>query len=127
MSSDYDLREMRVLIDILADKWTFPVLGAMCANDGRRRFNMLKRDLPSISQKSLVACLRRLEMHGLITRTVFTTGRLAVEYSVTPLGHTLDKPVSALLAWSNEHALEIDEAKASFAKTVSEQRTTQWA
>jgi DNA-binding HxlR family transcriptional regulator len=116
MGGDVDLGQMRLLLDLLADKWTVPVLGVLCAQGGQHRFNAIRRDLPAISQKSLVACLRRLEMNGLLRRTVCTTGRLTVEYAVTPLGHTLDGPVEALLAWSTKHGAEVAAAQEAFLK-----------
>lgn len=119
MASDFDPGDLRILIDLLADRWTVPVLGALCAGNGTRRFNDLRRDIPAVSQKSLVVCLRRLEMHGLISRRVFTSGKLAVEYSVTTLGHTIEKPVEALLAWSRAHAAEVEAAKSVYMEQLN--------
>jgi DNA-binding HxlR family transcriptional regulator len=78
-SSEKRVRDDRVLLDLLADKWTIHVLGSLCDHGYRRRFNAIRRDVPGISQKSLVHCLRRLEKNGLLTRNVMTTGQLGVE------------------------------------------------
>lgn len=109
-----ELETTRLLIDLLADKWTIPVLGALCAGGGRQRFNAIRREVPAISQKSLVTCLRRLEMNGLVERHVLTSGELAVEYRMTALGHTLDEPVSALLIWSGRHGPAVRQAQQAF-------------
>ena len=112
--SPLPLGDTRNLIDLLADKWTVPVLGALCDHGGRRRFNALRRDIPAISQKSLVQCLRRLQEHGLVQRQVFTEGPLAVEYAVTQLGRTLEAPVQAMLDWSARHAGDVEAARQAF-------------
>ncbi len=107
-SDEKKVRSNRVLLDILADKWTLPVLGSLCDHDHRRRFNAIRRDVPGISQKSLAQCLRRLEQNGLITRKVLTEGGLGVEYAFTKLGLTLEQPVGALFDWTLKHANAVE-------------------
>jgi len=114
MADASDLDATRLLIGLLADKWTIPVLGALCAGGGKQRFNAIRREVPSISQKSLVTCLKRLEMNGLVERNVLTRGELAVEYRMTELGHTLDEPVAALLRWSCRHGSSVRAAQDAF-------------
>lgn len=111
---DRRLREDRVLLDLVGDKWTVLVFGSLCDHHGRRRFNEIRRDIPGISQKSLATCLRRLERNGLIERRVITRAPLGVEYAFTALGDTLDAPVTALLAWTARHAEAVRAAQAAF-------------
>jgi DNA-binding HxlR family transcriptional regulator len=111
MAKEADIAAMRLLVDLLADKWTLPVLGALCENGGCQRFNALLRGISDISQKSLSVCLKRLEANGLIERIVATQGQLAVEYKVTTLGHSLELPIAALLLWSNENVDAIRAAR----------------
>ncbi|ATI80033.1 winged helix-turn-helix transcriptional regulator [Sphingobium yanoikuyae] len=115
MAEAKELEAMRLLLDLLADKWTVPVLAALCAGGGRQRFNAIRREVSAISQKSLATCLRRLEANGLVERYVVTSGELAVEYRVTSLGHTLEEPFGALMAWSGEHSGAVQEARAAYA------------
>jgi DNA-binding HxlR family transcriptional regulator len=81
-SSEKRMRDDRVLLDLLADKWTIHVQGSVCDHDHRRRFYAIRRDVSGLSQKSLAQCLRRLEKSGLVTRRVLTTGRLGFEYGI---------------------------------------------
>jgi DNA-binding HxlR family transcriptional regulator len=111
---DPDLRRNRVLLDLLSDKWTLLVLGSLCDHHGARRFNAIKRDIPDISQRSLAFCLRRLERNGLIRRRVIDGPQLGVEYSLTELGFSLDRPVAELLKWTSDHADSVDEAQQQF-------------
>jgi len=108
------LREDRILLDLIGDKWTILVLGSLCDHQGNRRFNAIRRDIPGISQKSLTQCLRRLERNGLIERRVTTTAPPGVEYRFTPLGYTLDVPVASLLNWTGTYANAVREAQATF-------------
>jgi len=121
-SSEKRVRDDRVLLDLLADKWTIHVLGSLCDHDHRRRFNAIRRDVPGLSQKSLVQCLRRLEKSGLVTRRVLTTGRLGVEYAFTELGRTLEHPVASLFKWTTEYADVVRAAQVAFDATAGGER-----
>jgi len=94
----------------------------LCDHGYRRRFNAIRRDVPGLSQKSLVQCLRRLEKSGLVARTVLTTGRLGVEYAFTDLGRTLQRPVAALFEWTTEYADVVRAAQAAFEVTTVDER-----
>lgn len=120
MLPDEDIEAVTVLIGLLADRWTVPVLRALCAGGGRKRFNAIRRELNAISPKSLAVCLQRLELNGLVERHVATLRPLAVEYRVTPLGHTLDQPVDALLEWSKTNACAVRDARTAFQAQVED-------
>lgn len=99
-----DVPRIRPVLDKIADKWTILILTVLCPRPAR--FNEIKRRLDGITHKSLADALKRLERHGLVTRTVFPTTPVAVEYTITALGHSLREPFEALCSWalSHEHA-----------------------
>jgi DNA-binding HxlR family transcriptional regulator len=88
----------RKILDRIGDKWSLYVIALL--SNGSVRFNQLRRDISGISQRMLTLTLRNLERDGLITRTVYNTKPPSVEYSLTPLGHTLMKPVLDLMSWA---------------------------
>lgn len=100
-----DVPRIRPVLDKIADKWTAMILTVLCPQPAR--FNDIKRRLGGITHKSLADALKRLERHGLITRTVLPTSPIGVEYRITPLGHSLREPFEALCSWAlaHEHAL----------------------
>ena len=102
----------RVLFDQIADKWSMMVLTVL--DKGPLRFNEIKRRLEGVTQKALTQCLRRLERNGLLERRVLQTSPVAVEYEITPLGRTLQKPFKALYAWTNDYMTEVEQARQSF-------------
>ncbi|MEK8169819.1 winged helix-turn-helix transcriptional regulator [Streptomyces sp. M19] len=57
-----------------------------------RRFNELRQHLPTVTPKSLTACLRRLERNGVVERVVLSTDPVAIEYRISRLGRTLQSP-----------------------------------
>ncbi|KZD06185.1 MarR family transcriptional regulator [Thalassospira xiamenensis] len=108
----------RVLFDQIADKWSMMTLTVL--EDGPLRFNEIKRQLEGISQKALTQCLRRLQRNGLISRQVISFSPVAVQYQVTPLGRTLQKPMQELYAWTLDKLQEIENARRTFDQTSSQ-------
>ncbi len=88
----------RLVLNRIADKWT--VLVVILLQDGTKRFSHLQREIDGISQKMLTQTLRGLERDGLVTRKVHATVPPKVEYSLTPLGHTLKDMLYAIKIWS---------------------------
>jgi DNA-binding HxlR family transcriptional regulator len=82
------------------------------------RFNHLRREIKGISQKVLSQTLKKLERDGLITRTIFATVPVTVEYALTPLGRTLTKTVSALAHWAEHNMAAVLKAQAKYDAAV---------
>lgn len=102
----------RLLLDQITDKWSVLILTVLCAKP--LRFNEIRRCLDGITQKSLTQCLRRLERNGILARRVIPSSQIAVEYSITPLGRTLEAPFQALYAWTLNHSVDVIHAQAAF-------------
>jgi DNA-binding HxlR family transcriptional regulator len=107
-----DCRAVSAVLARVGDKWS--VLIIMMLMDGPLRFNELKRMVGGISQRMLTLTLRGLERDGLLTRTVYPTIPPRVEYTLTPLGRSLSKPVASLGDWALKHREEIEAAKREF-------------
>lgn len=102
----------RVLFDQIADKWSMMVLTIL--DSGPLRFNEIKRRLEGVTQKALTECLRRLERNGLLARHVLATSPVAVEYEITALGRSLQKPFKALYAWTLANIDEVEAARQAY-------------
>jgi len=66
---------------------------------GPRRFNELRRLIPTITQRMLTQHLRELEADGVIHRHVFEVVPPHVEYSLTDLGRSLMPILDAMADW----------------------------
>lgn len=103
---------VRPVLEQIAHKWSILILTFLCEEP--KRFNALKRRLDGITQKALTEALRRLERNGLVERRVTTTSPIAVEYSITPLGRTLQEPFLALYDWAVDHQADLALARKRF-------------
>ena len=102
----------RPILDQIADKWSVMILAVICQEPAR--FNAIKRRLEGVTQKALTQALRRLERNGIVARRVIPGPPVAVEYSITPMGRTLQEPFAALYVWALDHASEIQQAQSAF-------------
>ncbi len=103
---------VRDLLDHIAAKWTTLVLLAL--EQEPRRFNTLLRMLPDISRRMLTQSLRDLERGGFIDRTVFPTKPPAVQYALTPMGHSLMGPIRSLIGWAEANETALNAARARY-------------
>jgi DNA-binding HxlR family transcriptional regulator len=100
------------LLQRIGDKWTLLVVQTLA--DGPMRFNELRRAIPSVSQRMLTLTLRNLERDGLVSRTVTPTIPPRVDYELTQMGHSLQKPICGLVQWAVAHSEAIHQAQAGY-------------
>ena len=105
-------RTISTLLARIGDKWT--VLVVQTLGSGSKRFNELRREIPSVSQRMLTLTLRNLERDGLVNRTVTPTIPPRVDYELTELGYSLQKPICGLATWALENVEAIHAAQARF-------------
>jgi len=111
-------RTISTLLSRIGDKWTVLVVQTLA--EGPKRFNELRREIPSVSQRMLTLTLRNLERDGLVSRTVTPTIPPRVDYALTGLGRSLQEPICGLVQWSMAHVGEINEARARYDSAIAE-------
>ncbi|HZG20749.1 MAG TPA: helix-turn-helix domain-containing protein [Herbaspirillum sp.] len=93
-------------MQLLGGRWRLLLVSYLL--DGPKRFNELRRDIPNISQRMLTLDLRALEEAELITRTVYPSVPVKVEYELTAEGQRLIPVVNVM----KEFGLWLKEKKA---------------
>jgi DNA-binding HxlR family transcriptional regulator len=96
---------VRGLLTRVGDKWSILTLRTL--GEKPLRFTELQHAIPGISHRMMSVTLRALVADGLVHRESFGGMPPRVEYSLTPLGETLLRPMRAFVAWANEHSDEI--------------------
>ncbi|MFG1297367.1 helix-turn-helix domain-containing protein [Xanthobacter sp. V13C-7B] len=102
----------RDVLDRIGDTWSVLVVLNLIA--GPCRFNALRRQVGSVSQRMLTVTLRGLERDGMVARTVFPTTPPQVQYELTPLGRSLAGVLERLNGWAHEHSGEVAAARRHF-------------
>lgn len=105
----------RAVLNLIGDQWTALVVYAL--ESGTKRFGQLFNQIDGVSKKMLTQTLRDLEYNGLVQRVVYPVVPPHVEYSLTPLGRTLIKPIGALRQWAEEYLNEVEQARTEHEQT----------
>ncbi|MEM9338050.1 MAG: helix-turn-helix domain-containing protein [Bacteroidota bacterium] len=108
MDKRNDYLEIQAVVDaleVIGGKWKFPILYSLCK--GKKRFKDLQTDLQGISSRALSNALKDLELNELISRKVFATVPVTVEYSLTPYGDELEPVIEAIRNWGKNHRKRI--------------------
>ena len=105
-------RTISTLLARIGDKWT--VLVVKTLGEGSKRFNELRREIPSVSQRMLTLTLRNLERDGIVSRAVTPSIPPRVDYALTDLGCSLLTPIMALSECALDNIETIHEAQARF-------------
>ena len=103
---------IRDVLDRLGDRWSLLVIHEL--EGGTLRFTELKNRIGDVSQRMLAQTLRRLEQDGLVSREVFPVVPPRVEYTLTPLGHSLLKPLRSMIEWAVENHDAVNAARAAY-------------
>lgn len=88
-------------LNVLAGKWKLPIMASL--QFGKKRFKDLEKEIPKITPRMLSKELRDLEMNGMVTRTVYDTFPVTVEYEFTASGKSFKKVIDAMVEWGIEH------------------------
>ena len=88
-------------LDLIGGKWKGMILYYLCSET--RRFNELMRLIPGITQRMLTKQLRDLEAGSIVHRKVYPVIPPKVEYSLTPLGKTLEPIILGLEKWGDDY------------------------
>jgi DNA-binding HxlR family transcriptional regulator len=79
--------------------------------EGPLRFKELQREIEGITARMLSKELKELEVNELISRQVYATAPVTVEYSLTEYGKSLKPVVLALYTWGERHRQRIIKGK----------------
>ena len=93
--------DVATTVQIIGNKWKLLIIRNLRMRSWR--FNELHRSLEGISQKVLTESLRTLEKDGVVTRTVYAEVPPRVEYSLSPLGKSLNPLLNAMEVWGKEY------------------------
>jgi len=89
---------IETLMVMIGGKWKTVILHFLSIET--RRTGELRRLIPNISQRILTQNLRELEADGVIHREIYDEVPPRVEYSLTPLGRSLEPLINSMNTWA---------------------------
>lgn len=95
-------------MDIIGGKWKSVILFHL--KEGEKRYSVLRKEIPAITEMTLSLQLKQLEENGLVLRTVYgDKPPIKVLYSLTEFGRTFLPALEAIDDWGKLVAKEIGE------------------
>ena len=88
-------------MNVLTGKWKLPIIASLLY--GKKRFKDLEKGIPDITPRMLSKQLRDMEVNGVVTRTVYDTVPVTIEYSLTETGKSFTKVLDVMVEWGLEH------------------------
>lgn len=87
-----------ITMKFIGGKWKAVILHHLIG--GAKRYNEIRKSIPTITERTLSLQLKQLEEDGIIDRKVFTEKPpLVVEYELTDFGKTLLPVLEAITKW----------------------------
>lgn len=92
-------------MDLVGGKWKAVILYHL--KDEAKRYNELRKEMPTVTEMTLSLQLKQLEKDGLVSREVYgQKPPVRVVYSLTDLGKSFVPILEAITAWGNQVVLE---------------------
>jgi DNA-binding HxlR family transcriptional regulator len=95
-------------LGIISGRWKAVIIHVLL--EGPKRTCEIETQITGISQKVLIQQLKALEEHGIVWRKTSLEEPQRVDYSLTPLGLSLEPLISSLQDWGQQHAQELGDA-----------------
>ena len=86
-------------------KWKLPII--LSINYGKSRFKDIQGNIPKITNRVLSKELKDLEANQMITRTVYDTLPVTIEYKVTEYCLTIKPVIEMMTEWGKRHRKRI--------------------
>jgi len=88
-------------MDLVGGKWKAVILYHL--KDEAKRYNELRKEMPSVTEMTLSLQLKQLEKDGLVSRKVYgKKPPVKVIYGLTDLGKTFVPVLEAITTWGNQ-------------------------
>ncbi|SOC46055.1 HxlR family transcriptional regulator [Rhizobium subbaraonis] len=105
-------------VGLIDGKWKSVVLFHLLS--GTLRFNEIRRHVHNVTPRMLTNQLRELEADGLVERKVYAQVPPKVEYSLSPLGRSMEPILLALKDWGDTNIGLYGKPRATDPREVSD-------
>lgn len=93
---------MGFALSLIGGRWKSNILWRLLENR-KLRYSQLRKQIPDVSERMLVAQLRELENDQLVNRIVYPEVPPRVEYELTELGLTMRPMLQSISDWGEKY------------------------
>lgn len=92
-------------MDLVGGKWKAVILYHLKEED--KRYNELRKEMPTVTERTLSLQLKQLEEDGLVSRKVYgKKPPIKVVYGLTEFGRSCTPLLEAIVGWGNQVAVQ---------------------
>ena len=89
----------------IGGKWKTAILSHL--KDKEKRYHELRKEMPTVTERTLSLQLKQMENDGLVSRKVFARKPpLKVVYKLTPFGESIIPIIDAITDWGKKIAMD---------------------
>ncbi len=88
-------------LNVISGKWKLPILASILY--GNHRYKDIQGNIEKITPRMLSKELKELELNGVITRNVYDTTPVRIEYKMTESGKNILSVLDAMVDWGLAH------------------------
>lgn len=88
-------------LNVIHGKWKLPIIG--CLLNGIKHFSDFQRSIPKITPRMLSKELKELEINGVVSRTVYDSIPVTIEYTLTESGELFTQVLDKMVEWGLHH------------------------
>lgn len=92
-------------LNVISGKWKLPIIGSILF--GKKRFTEIQRNIAKITPRMLSKELKELELNGIVTRNVYDTTPVSVEYELSESGKNIVEVLDKMVDWGLSHRKSI--------------------
>lgn len=95
-------------LNVISGKWKLPIIGSLLFE--KKRFGEIQRNIGKITPRMLSKELKELEINGIVTRKVYDSIPVVVEYELTPSAKELGVVLDHMVQWGLQHRQQVLQA-----------------
>lgn len=86
--------------ELLGKRWTGLIIRTLL--NGQKRFSDISTAIPNMSARMLTERFKELEIHGIVSRTVYPETPVRIEYELTEKGKELSTVMDEIQKWAEK-------------------------
>ncbi|KAB8153006.1 transcriptional regulator [Kordia sp. TARA_039_SRF] len=88
-------------LNVISGKWKLPILASILY--GNHRYKDIQSNIEKITPRMLSKELKELELNGVITRNVYDSTPVRIEYRMTESGEKILSVLDVMIEWGLAH------------------------
>ncbi|SED05692.1 DNA-binding transcriptional regulator, HxlR family [Tenacibaculum sp. MAR_2009_124] len=88
-------------LNVVSGKWKMPIIASLLY--GNKRFKDIQESIDNITPRMLSKELKELELNSLLTRKVYDSKPVLIEYELTDSGRKIVIVLDAMVEWGLAH------------------------